>query len=489
LVNLPEDVRPLQCKWIFKIKVGLDSKPSVYKARLVAKGFTQVHGIHYEETFAPVAMLRSIRIVLAIAAFHDYEVWQMDVKTAFLNGFLEEEVYMIQPEGYVDTKHPKKVCKLKRSIYGLKQASRSWNHRFDHVIKQYGFTRSVEEPCLYMKISGSKIAYLVLYVDDILLIGNDVPTLTSVKEWLAKNFQMKDLGQAERILGIRIYRDRTKRILALSQESYIDKVLERFSMENSKRGFLPMSHGITLSKTQSPVEPKDVERMKMIPYASAVGSIMYAMMCTRPDVSYALSMTSRYQANPGENHWIAVKNILKYLRRTKNSFLVYGGEKELSVKGYTDASFQTDRDDLKSQSGFVFLMNGGAVCWKSSKQSVTADSTTEAEYIAASEAAKEAVWIRQFLEGLGVVPSAKSPIPLLCDNSGAVFQAREPNSSNKSRHVLRKFHLIRDYIDKKEIDVRKVGTEDNIADPLTKPLSQSKHDGHVASMGIKRLNL
>ena len=325
LVDLPDKVRPLQCKWIYKIKIGLDGNPDIFKARLVAKGFTQVHGLHYDETFAPVAMLRSIRIILAIAAFHDYEIWQMDVKTAFLNGILEEEVYMIQPEGFVDSKNPKKVCKLKRSIYGLKQASRSWNHRFDHVIKQNGFTRSVEEPCLYMKFSGSKVAFLVLYVDDILLIGNDVPMLSSIKEFLGNHFQMKDLGGAQCILGIRIYRDRSKRILALSQEAYIDKILDRFKMKDSKRGFLPMGHGITLSKTQCPSEPKEVERMKSIPYASAVGSIMYAMMCTRPDVSYALSMMSRYQANPGESHWIAVKNILKYLRRTKESFFVFGG--------------------------------------------------------------------------------------------------------------------------------------------------------------------
>ena len=168
-------------------------------------------------------------------------------------------------------------------------------------------------------------------------------------------------------------------------------------------------------------------------------------------------------------------------------FLVYGGDSELSVKGYTDASFQTDRDDLKSQSGYVFMMNGGAVCWKSSKQTVIADSTTEAEYMAASEAAKEAVWIKQFLEGLRVVPTSKDPVPLFCDNSGAVFQAKEPKSSNKSRHVLRKFHVIRDYVDRKDISICKVGTEDNIADPLTKPLPQSKHDSHVVSMGIKRL--
>jgi len=252
--------------------------------------------------------------------------------------------------------------------------------------------------------SGSKIAFLILYVDDILLIGNDIPMLSSVKIWLQNHFQMKDLGEAQKILGIRIYRDRSKRMLALSQESYIDKILERFSMTNSKRGFLPMVHGVNLSKTQSPKSPEEIERMSRIPYASAVGSIMYAMMCTRPDVAYALSMTSRYQSNPGESHWIAVKNILKYLRRTKDWVLVYGGNNELCAKGYTDASFQTDRDDSKSQSGFVFTLNGAAVSWKSSKQSVTADSTTESEYIAASEAAKEAIWMRQFLQGLTVVP-------------------------------------------------------------------------------------
>ena len=198
--------------------------------------------------------------------------------------------------------------------------------------------------------------FLVLYVDDIILIGNDIPMLSAVKVMLRNNFQMKDLGEAQRILGIRIYRDRSKKLLALSQESYIDKVLDRFKMNNSKRGFLPIGHGITLSKTQCPSTPEEIERMSGIPYASAVGSIMYAMICTRPDVSYALSMTSRYQKDPGESHWIAVKNILKYLRRTKDWLLIYGGETELCVKCYTDASFQTDRDDSKSQSGYVFTL-------------------------------------------------------------------------------------------------------------------------------------
>jgi sulfur relay (sulfurtransferase) DsrC/TusE family protein len=190
-------------------------------------------------------------------------------------------------------------------------------------------------------------------------------------------------------------------------------------MQDSKKGFLPMSHGIALSKSQCATTPDEQKRMSTIPYASAIGSIMYAMFCTRPDVSFALSVTSRYQSNFGEAHWTIIKIILKYFRRTKNMFLIFGGEDELVIKGYTDASFQTDKDDSKSQSGFVFCLNGGAVSLKSSKQDTVADSTTEAEYIAASEAAKEVVWIRKFVSELGVVPGASSPVNLYCDNSCA----------------------------------------------------------------------
>lgn len=259
-------------------------------------------------------------------------------------------------------------------------------------------------------------------------------------------------------------------------------------MQDSKRGFLPMSHGISLSKTQCPSTECERQRMSKIPYASAIGSIMYAMLCTRPDVSYALSMTSRYQSDPGESHWTAVKNILKYLRRTKDIFLIYGGEEELIVKGYTDASFQTDKDDFRSQSGYVFCLNGGAVTWKSSKQGTVADSTTEAEYIAASDAAKEAVWIKKFITELGVVPSIVDPVELYCDNNGAIAQAKEPRSHQKSKHILRRYHLIRDIIDRDDVRICRIPTDDNVADPLTKALAQQKHDSHMRSIGIRYMD-
>ena len=223
-----------------------------FKSRLVAKGFKQTHGIDYDETFSPVVMLKSIWILLAIAMYYDYEIWQMDVKTAFLNGNLLEDVYMTQPEGFFDPMYPNRVCKLQRSIYGLKQASRSWNLRFDEVVKEFGFMQNEDKPCVYKKVSGSAIAFLVLYVDEILLIGNDIPTLQSAKSWLGKCFSMKDLGEAAYILGINIYRYRSQQLLGLSQSGYIDKVLKRFSMQDSKRGFLPMSHAIKLSKSQCP---------------------------------------------------------------------------------------------------------------------------------------------------------------------------------------------------------------------------------------------
>ncbi|KAL4361336.1 hypothetical protein GQ457_04G018620 [Hibiscus cannabinus] len=345
LVEPPEGIKPIGCKWVFKKKTDMDGNIQTYKGRLVDKGFRQIHGVDYDETFSPVAMFKSIRILLAVAAFHDYEIWQMDVKTAFLNGKLEEDVYMTQPKGFVTLENAGKVCKLQRSIYGLKQASRSWNLRFNEAIQEFGFIRNEDEPCVYKKFSGSIVSFLILYVDDILIIGNDIPTLQSIKTWLSSCFSMKDLGEAAYILGVKIYRDRSRRLL---------------------------------------------------------------------------------------------------------------GEEELRIKGYTDASFQTDKDDSRSQSGFVFCLNGGAVSWKSLKQDTVVDSTTEVEYIAASEAAKEVVWIKKFITGLGVIPSITDVVDLYCDNNGAIAQAKEPRSHQRSKHILRRFHLIREIIDRGDVEICKV---------------------------------
>nr|GEX85783.1 retrotransposon protein, putative, Ty1-copia subclass [Tanacetum cinerariifolium] len=381
-------------------EVGDLREPANYKFAMLDpdKTFLLMPRIDYEETFSPVEDIRAIRILIAIAAYYDYKIWQMDVKTAFLNGRLDEDIYMEQPEGYVDPKYPNRVCKLQSSIYGLKQASRQWNKRFDEKIKKFIFIQNRDDPCVYHKASGSDVGFLILYVDDILIMGNNIPRLKEVKDYLGKCFSMKDLGEATHILGIKIYKDRSRRLIRLSQSAYIEKILKKYNMHNSKKGYLPTEVKHDLSNELCASTPEEVAYMKKVPYASAVGSIMYAVRCTWPDVAFAQNLVSRYQQNPRKLHWVAVKHILKYLRNTRDMFLVYGGkpDTELDVTGFYDASWQCDKDDTKSQMGYVFVVNGGAVDWKSKKQTTIAMHSAQAEYVAASEAVMEAVWIRKF---------------------------------------------------------------------------------------------
>ncbi|KAJ9542941.1 LOW QUALITY PROTEIN: hypothetical protein OSB04_029447 [Centaurea solstitialis] len=448
LTDLPQHCRAVGRKWVFKKKTDMDGNVHTFKARLVAKGFTQTHGIDYDETF------------------HQWPYLANGLKTAFLNGKLTEDVYMEQPEGFEDPKNPIRC-----------QASQSWNLHFDERIKEFGFT----------KVSSSRVSTLSSWENSNLLGLETCTNFTECKELVKQMFPDERPWRGRLYTWYKIYRNRSKRLIGLSQSTYIDKILKKFRMDESKKGFIPMQHGIVLSKTQCPVSSQDQDKMKSVPYASAIGSIMYAMLCTRPDVAYSVSVTSRYQQNPGEPHWVAIKNILKYLRRTKEMFLVFGGsEDEISVTGYSDASFQTDRDDFSHR--YVFTLNGGAISWKSSKQDTIADSTTEAEYIAASDAAKEAVWLRNFLSDLRVVASISRPIDIFCDNSGAVAQAKEPREHHKSRHVLRKYHLIREIIGRGDVRICKIPTEENVADPLTKPLARVKHEAHASSIGMQYLD-
>lgn len=302
IVSLPEGVKPVGCKWIFKIK--RDSKGNVerYKARLVAKGFTQKEGIDYVETFSPVSTKDSFRIIMALVAHLDLELHQMDVKTAFLNGEIDKTIYMVQPPHY-EVGDPKgMVGQLKKSIYGLKQAYRQWYIKFDQIIVSFGFESNKIDKCIYHKFSGSKVMFLVLYVNDILLATNDITMLQETKKFLYRYFEMKDLGEASYVLGIKIQRDRSRGILGLSQQAYIDKVLKRYGMEHCKPGHTPVAKGDKFSLKQCPKTKLENKEMQDVPYASIVGSIMYAQVCTRPDIAYITGMLGRYLSNPGLDH-------------------------------------------------------------------------------------------------------------------------------------------------------------------------------------------
>nr|GEX08091.1 hypothetical protein [Tanacetum cinerariifolium] len=372
----------VEIKWLFKKKTDMDRAAHTYKAHLVAKGYTQTLRIDYEETLYPIADIRTIRILIAIAAFYDYEIWQIDVKTAFLNGYLFEEVYMEQLEA-----------------------------------------------------SGRNITFLVLYVDDILIMENNIPMLQDVKSYLG-----------------------------------------RYHMENSKHGSIPIQDKLRLSKSQCASTPAELKCMQNVPYALAVGSIMYDVRCTLPDIAFAQNITSRLQQNPGDLHWTTIKNIMKYLRNTKDMFLVYRGDikRELMVSCYTDS------DDIKSQTGYVFVLNRGVVDWKSVKQSIFATSSTEAEYIAAFDASKEAVWVRKFISELGVIPTIEEPISMYCDSTGAITISNESGITKAAKHFRAKVH----YLLKVNGDVKleKVHTDDNLANLFTKALAFPKHSEHTKNI-------
>ena len=484
LVSLPEGAKPIGCKWIFKTK--RDSKGNIerYKARLVAKGFTQKEGMDYNETFSPVSSKDSFRIIMALVAHFDLELHQMDVNIAFLNGDIDETIYMVQPENFVSGDSKNMVCKLKKSIYGLKQASRQWYHKFHQVILSFGFEMNVIDDCIYHKFSGSKYIFLVLYVDEILLASNDIGLLHETKRFLSKKFEMKDLGNASFVLGIQIHWNRDRCILGLSQKTYIEKVLKRFGMQNCKPGDTPISKGDKFSLNQCPKNDIEEKEMQKIPYASVVGSLMYAQVCTRPDIAYIVGMLGRYLSNPGLDHWIAAKRVMRYLQKTKHYMLTYRKSDQLEITGYSDSDFAGCQDSRRSTSGYVYLLAGGAISWKSAKQTLIASSTMAAEFIACYEASNQGIWLRNFVTGLRIVDNIERPLKIFCDNQSAVSYSNNNRSSSKSKHIEIKFLVVKERVQSGKVSIEHIGTNSMVADPLTKGLLPKVFHEHVAQMGI-----
>ena len=302
---------------MFKLKKDSSGKLVKHKARLVVKGFEQMKGIDFDEIFSPVVKMTSIRAMLGLVASLNLELEQMDVKTTFLHGDLEEEIYMEQPEGFEVPGKEHLVCKLKKSLYGLKQAPRQWYKKFDSFMVNHGYKRTAADQCVYVqKFPDGNFVILLLYVDDMLIVGQNGALISKLKKELAKFFDMKDLGPAQQILGMKIVRDRKAKKLWLSQAKYIERVVEKFKMKDAKPVSTPLANHFKLSKSSYPSSKKEIEEMEAIPYSSAVGSLMYAMVCTRPDIAHAVGVVSRFLSNLGKEHWEAVKWILRYLKGT-----------------------------------------------------------------------------------------------------------------------------------------------------------------------------
>ena len=478
LTNLPSGVKPLSCKWIFTKKRKVDGSIDKYKARLVVRGNNQREGLDYFDTYSPVTRITSIRMLIAFAALNGLEIHQMDVKTAFLNGDLEEEIYIQQPEGFVVAGQENKVCRLVKSLYGLKQAPKQWHKKFDDVMLSNGFKINECDKCVYIKTTHNGYVIVCLYVDDMLIIVSDINHINVTKCMLTNRFEMKDMGVADVILGIKIHR--TSDGLALSQSHYIEKVLSKFK----DFGINPMRTPIDINLQLAKNNGQSVSQKE---FARILGSLMYIMNCTRPDIAFAVSKLSRFTSNPNGDHWKALKRVLGYLKQTQNFGLHYTKYPAV-LEGYSDANWITGSKDTKSTSGYLFTLGGGAVSWKSSKQTCIARSTMESEFIALDKAGEEAEWLRNFLEDIPNWPKPMPAICIHCDSQAAIGRARNVMYNGKSRHIRHRHDTIRQLLSSGIITLDFVRSKDNIADPLTKGLTRELVDKSSKGMGLRPIN-
>eukprot|EP00253_Pinus_taeda_P026063 PITA_26063 len=419
LVESPNGRKPIGNKWVFKKKTNAEAKVEKYEACLVGKGYSQVSGIDFGDIFSHIAEVTSIRLLLFVVVYFDFEVEHMDVKITFLHRDLEEDIYMKQPEGFV--------------VKGKKELD--------------------------------------------------------LKTHLSSKFDMKDLGDAYYILGMEIKRDRIKRKLWLNQMRYVGTILQRFNMQDSKPVKVPIHVGVKLYVEQCPKTQEEEEDISGFPYAREVGSLMYVMAYTRPDIAHAVVVLSRFMSKLGKEHWTIVKRVLKYLHGTSYYVLCYQGRLGLGIMldihGFVDVHWVGDMDWRRSTSGYVFNLFRGAVSWMSKKQSIVELSSTEVEYMVATPASKEAVWLQRLCSNMGLVQGA---IRIDCDSQSAIFLANNPAYHSKTKHIDVPYHFVRDMIEEKKVLLVKVDTFKNIANALTKSVSSEKFSWCRETMGIAMLD-
>lgn len=476
IVDLPPNRVPIKSKWIFKKKTDAQGNVVRYKARLVVKGCSQKEGIDYTEIYSPVVRYASIRYLISLAAQFDLDIFQMDAITAFLQGELQEEIYMRQPEYYNDGTN--KVCRLRKSIYGLKQASRVWNLKLRGVLLSAGYKSSQMDPCIFYQINGNDMIFIAIYVDDVLYFTNSKELKASLQRILTAEFKMKDLGEAECCVGLRITRDRANGVIFLDQQKYIAEILEKFNMTNCKIIDTPSDPNQRLKRGES----NDVDfNSDSIPYQQAVGSLMYLTQGTRPDLAFAINNVCRFNTCYTREHWTAVKRIMRYLQGSLNLRLSFSKNKCHKFLGYSDADWGSDVNDRRSVTGFVFIRSGGAISWASKRQPTVALSTAEAEYMAISSCAQEAMWLKQLEDEIF---GTSGPMNLLCDNQSAICIAENNGYSSRSKHIDLRHHFIREKIMDNSCTIHYVSTEKNAADVFTKALNKQKFAPFANSIGL-----
>jgi len=473
IVTLPQGKRTVGCKWVFSTKYKADGSIERHKARLVAKGYTQTYGIDYQEIFSPVAKLNTVRVLLSIAKNLDWPLHQFDVKNAFLHGDLEEEVYMDIPPGY-NSNTPGTVCRLQRALYGLKQSPRAWFGRFSVAMRKYGFQQSNSDHTLFLKRQRGKVTVLIIYVDDMIITGDDEEEIKRLQKQLSGEFEMKDLGGLKYFLGIEVAR--SKRGIFLSQRKYVLDLLTEVGMLDCKPADTPTVQNQKLG-VYPDQEPADKER-----YQRLVGKLIY-LSHTRPDISYAVSLVSQFMHCPSKDHMDAVSRILQYLKSAPGRGLMLSKNDHLKVEGYTDADWAGNVFDRKSTSGYFTFVGGNLVTWRSKKQKVVALSSAEAEFRGMAKGLCELLWIRRLLSEIGFTP--KSRMNLYCDNKAAIAISQNPIQHDRTKHIEIDRHFIKQNLEEGVICFPFVRSEGQLADVLTKAVSNKVFQDSLSKLGIE----
>lgn len=473
IVPKPKDVKPISCKWVYKLKVRPDGSIDRYKARLVARGFSQTYGLDYEETFSPVAKITTVRVLLALAANKSWRLWQMDVKNAFLHGELDREIYMEQPKGFESKSHPSYVCKLKKALYGLKQAPRAWYGKIAEFLVQSGYLMTPADSSLFVKTREGKVAIVLVYVDDLIITGDHVEEIQQIRGNLSVRFQMKELGELNHFLGLEV--ERAKDGLFLCQQKYAQDLLDKYGMLDCKPISTPMEVNIKLCAT----EGKDLDDSTM--YRQLVGSLIYLTL-TRPDITYAVGVVSRYMQTPKKPHLEAVRRILRYVKGTLDYGLFYTKGGKCELVGHCDADYAGDHDTRRSTTGYVFGLGSAAISWCSKRQPTVSLSSTEAEYRAAAMAAQECVWLIQLLKDLR--QPVDYSVELYCDNLSAIRLAENPVFHARTKHVEVHYHFIREKVLQGDINMMHVNTDEQVADIFTKSLHGNKVEEFRKRLGM-----
>ncbi|KAJ3552615.1 hypothetical protein NP233_g12840 [Leucocoprinus birnbaumii] len=450
------------------------------KARTVAKGFTQVLGEDYDETYASVARLESVRLVCAITAARGLRLWQVDFVSAFLNSDNTFEVYMEQPRDFEEGGE-EYIWKLLKTLYGTMQGAHDWAENLDRTFEGHGYYKSRADPQIRSRVIEDELTITSTWTDDILGASSSLDGEASAKSELAASYEIKDLGNAKLILGMRIDRDKDGNI-TLSQKAYCQHMLKRFRMDKCSPATTPLPPGISLTSNDCPATPQEIADMKSVPYREALGSLMWLQVATRPNLSFAVNLLARFANNPGPAHWNTLKHTLSYVRGTMDYGITYRRGESVDPYGYVDSDFAGDVESRKSTEGNVFFVAGGPVSWASKRQETVALSTVEAEYMAFTRATQQALWLKKFFDELGL--GTKLPIIINADNDSSISNSKYDKNHRRTKHIDVKHHFVKEKVKLGKVTFSYIPSAENVADLFTKPLPRDAVTRFVKKLGL-----